>query len=245
MTDEAIADGFRNLKDGAAYYNLDQSALCRQQADWVVGMNMSRLFSIIYDAPLRVGRVQTPTLAMMVERESKIASFVKEPFYKVEITDGKFAAEREKLKDKHTAEAIRSEVDGKTATVKAVQRTEKSAAAPKLYDLTTLQREANRLFGYTAAQTLSCVQNLYEQRVFSYPRTDSRYLTEDMAAGLPGLIRAAAGILPFTVSIGAVNASQVISNDKVTDHHAIIPTQEVLRAIYQHCPPPSEISSIW
>lgn len=230
MEESAILDGFRNLKDGALYDNLYQSALCRQQADWLVGLNCTRLFSVLYDAQLRVGRVQTPTLSMIVEREAKISAFVKEPFYVVEISDGQFTAEREKLNDRQTAEDIRLSCNGKSAVITAVKKQEKSAAAPKLYDLTTLQREANRLFGYTAAQTLNCVQNLYEQKLCTYPRTDSRYLTEDMAGGIPSLVSAVAGALPFAVTIGDVHVSEVINNAKVTDHHAIIPTPAMPKA---------------
>ena len=224
MEESAILDGFRNLKDGAQYDNLYQSALCRQQADWLVGLNCTRLFSVLYNAQLRVGRVQTPTLAMIVEREAKIAAFIKEPFYVVEVSDSNFTAEREKLKDRQPAEDIRLSCDGKPAEITSVKKQEKSAAAPKLYDLTTLQREANRLFGYTAAQTLNCVQNLYEQKLCTYARTDSRYLTEDMAGGIPVLVNAVSGKLPFAVHIGNISVSEVINNSKVTDHHAIIPT---------------------
>ena len=227
MEESAIEQGFRNLKDGEDYDNLYQSALCRQKADWAVGLNLSRLYSIIYNARLRVGRVQTPTLAMIIERESKIAAFVKEPFYTVEVTDSCFTAEREKLKDKSTAEGICSGVEGKTAVITSIQRNEKSTAMPKLYDLTTLQREANRLFGYTAAQTLNCVQNCYEQRLCTYPRTDSRFLTEDMKDSIPGLVQAISGVLPFAVSVGNISVSQVVNNAKVSDHHAIIPTLEM------------------
>lgn len=224
MEESAILDGFQNLKNGAEYDNLYQSALCRQQADWLVGLNCTRLFSVLYDAQLRVGRVQTPTLAMIVEREAKISAFVKEPFYVVEISDGGFTADREKVKDKQIAEDIRLACNGKSAVITSVKKQEKSTSAPKLYDLTTLQREANRLFGYTAAQTLNCVQNLYEQKLCTYPRTDSRYLTADMQDGIPALVNAVSGTLPFTVKIGAINASDVVNNAKVTDHHAIIPT---------------------
>lgn len=224
MEESAIRDGFRNLKNGAEYDNLYQSALCRQQADWLVGLNCTRLFSVLYDAQLRVGRVQTPTLAMIVEREAKISAFIKEPFYVVGVSDGRFTAEREKLTDKQAAEDIQLACNGKSATITSVKKQEKSVSAPKLYDLTTLQREANRLFGYTAAQTLSCVQNLYEQKLCTYPRTDSRYLTEDMKGGIPALVSAVSGVLPFAVTIGNINASEVVNNAKVTDHHAIIPT---------------------
>ena len=230
MEESAIERGFRSLRDGANYDSLYQSALCRQKADWVVGLNLSRLFSIIYDAQLRVGRVQTPTLSMIVEREAKIAAFVKEPHYTVEITDGRFTAEREKVKDKNTAEGIRSDVDGKAATVTSVRRSEKSTGAPKLYDLTTLQREANRTFGYTAAQTLNCVQNLYEQKLCTYPRTDSRYITEDMAPGIPQLVRESAAALPFPLGELQINTAQIVNDAKVSDHHAIIPTPAMSKA---------------
>ena len=224
MEESAIMAGFRMLKDGADYDRLYQSALCRQRADWLVGLNFTRLFSVLYRAQLRVGRVQTPTLAMIVEREAKIAGFTKEPHYTVEITDGQFVAARERIKDKLIAEKICSDVDGKEAKVISVQTSKKSTAPPKLYDLTALQREANRLFGYTAAQTLNCVQNLYEQKLCTYPRTDSRYLTEDMKKGVAPLVLALAAALPFPVDPGKINASQVVNNAKVTDHHAIIPT---------------------
>lgn len=224
MEETAIAEGFRNLKAGADYDNLSHAAKCRSQADWLVGLNCTRLFSVIYDAQLRVGRVQTPTLAMIVEREDKIKGFVKEPFYTVEVSDGRFAAEGEKLKEKASAEAIYTKVTGKSAIITSVEQKEKNAAPPKLYDLTTLQREANRLFGYTAAQTLSCVQNLYEHKIVTYPRTDSRFLTEDMVAGIPDLVKAVTQVLPFSADAGNINVSQVINNAKVSDHHAIIPT---------------------
>ena len=224
LEESAITAGFNNLRPGADYDSLYQSALCRSQADWLVGMNYSRLVSVLYNSQLRVGRVQTPTLAMIVEREQKIANFIKEPFYVVEIVGGGIKAEREKVKDKSTAEAIQADCDGKNAVVKSVQQQEKSMSAPKLYDLTTLQREANRQFGYTAAQTLSAVQNLYEQKVVTYPRTDSRFITEDMAGGIPALVQNVTAALPFEVNVGSINTSQVVNNAKVSDHHAIIPT---------------------
>ena len=230
MEEKAIEDGFRNLRPGADYDSLYYSALCRQQADWLVGMNYSRLFSVLYNAQLRVGRVQTPTLAMIVEREQKISGFMKEPFYTVEVTGGGITAEREKVKDKSIAEAIRDGCDGKTAVVKSVQRQEKSTAAPKLYDLTTLQREANRHFGYTASQTLSCVQNLYELKIVTYPRTDSRFVTEDMAAGIAPLATEVAEALPFSVGTLNIRPAQVVNNAKVSDHHAIIPTPSMPKA---------------
>lgn len=226
----AIRSGFDNLRSGTDYDRLYHAADCRQKADWLVGLNYTRLFSVLYNAQLRVGRVQTPTLAMIVEREQKINGFVKEPFFVAGITDGNFSAEREKVKDKHTADAIRAGCDGKTAVVKSVQRQEKSVSAPKLYDLTTLQREANRLFGYTAAGTLSAVQSLYEQKVVTYPRTDSRYITEDMAAGIPALVQSMAALLPFSVTVENANVQQIVDGSRVTDHHAIIPTPTASKA---------------
>jgi len=230
MEESAIRAGFDALKDGADYDRLYTAAVCRQKADWLVGMNCTRLFSVLYNAQLRVGRVQTPTLAMIVEREGKIKAFTKEPFYVVEITDGRFIAAREAVKDKAAAGDICSSVVGKTATVTAVSRQEKSAAAPKLYDLTSLQREANRLFGYTAQQTLDCVQSMYEKRLVTYPRTDSQYLTDEMLPGVAPLVQNVAAALPFTVSIGIINAGIVINSSKVSDHHAIIPTPSMPKA---------------
>jgi len=227
MEESAILDGFKNLKDGADFERLYISAKCRQQADWLVGMNYSRLFSVLYDSSLRVGRVQTPTLAMITEREQKISDFVKEPFYVVGITDGSITAEREKIKDKSTADKICSDCSGKTAVVKSVYRQEKSVSAPKLYDLTTLQREANRFFGYTATQTLNAAQSLYEQKIVTYPRTDSRFITEDMRDGIPSLLQSMAGILPFSVRNSGTEIAQITNNSKVTDHHAIIPTPTI------------------
>jgi DNA topoisomerase-3 len=235
MEETAIASGFNYLKDGSDYDGLFHSAKCRQQADWLVGMNYSRLFSVLYNSPLRVGRVQTPTLAMIVEREQKIAGFVKEPFYVVEAVNGDIKTEREKVLDKATADAIASECNGKTAFVKSVEQKEKSESAPKLYDLTTVQREANRLFAYTAAQTLNAVQNLYEQKLVTYPRTDSRFITEDMADGIPPLVIDVADKLAFSVGSLNINVGQIVNNAKVTDHHAIIPTPSM---------PKAEISSL-
>ena len=236
MEESAISGGFRNLKNGTEYNNLYHSALCRQKADWVVGMNCSRLFSVLYDASLRVGRVQTPTLAMIVEREDKISNFVKEPFYIVEIGNGEFTAEREKIKDKQIADDISASCNGKTTIITDIKRNEKSESPPKLYDLTTLQREANRIFGYTAAQTLNCIQNLYEKKIVTYPRTDSRYLTEDMKDGIPALVAAAYSVLLFNGGVPVINASQVINNTKVTDHHAIIPTLSMPKIVLSALP---------
>lgn len=224
MEESAIAEGFRNLKDGAEYDNLYHAALCRSQADWIVGLNATRLFSVLYGNTLSTGRVQSPTLALMVNREAEISAFVKEPFYIPEIACG-FTASGEKMKDKAEAEAIRAACDGKDAIAASVEKQEKSAAPPKLFDLTSLQREANKLFGYTAQQTLDYTQALYEKKLCTYPRTDSRFLTEDMAADLPALVNAVAAAVPFMSSVKPnINAAQVIDNSKVNDHHGIIPT---------------------
>ena len=231
MEESAIVEGFRALKDGAAYDNLYQSALCRSRADWLVGINATRLFSVLYRRTLNVGRVITPTLALIVRREAEIDAFRPKPYYTVQLDCGSFMVSGEKLADRKTAEGIRAACDGKAATVITVERKEKTEQSPKLYDLTTLQREANRLHGYTAQQTLDYVQALYEKKLCTYPRTDSRHLTEDMAAGLPALVSFVAAVLPFTGGLPVpVNAGQVINNAGVSDHHAIIPTPTMAEA---------------
>lgn len=228
MEESAIRDGFDALKDGAAYDSLYQSALCRSQADWLIGINATRLFSVLYGATLNVGRVQSPTLALLVNREAEIAGFKKQKFYTVQIMAGELAAEGERLADKKAAEEIRAACGGKTATVEKVERKERAELPPKLYDLTTLQRDANRLYGFTAQQTLDYTQSLYEKKLVTYPRTDSRYLTEDMAAGLPALVEAVAGALPFMAGLETtVNTGRVVDGSKVSDHHAIIPTSSM------------------
>ena len=231
MEESAIADGFKKLCKGADYDSLYQAALCRQQADWAFGINYSRLFGCLYNVKgLSVGRVQTPTLAMIVEREGKIKAFVKEPFYTVELEGAGFTAASERVKDKAQAEAIAAKCNGRTAVVKSVVKQQKSISAPKLYDLTTMQREANRLFGYSAKQTLEYAQSLYEKKMLTYPRTDSRFLTEDMRENLPMLAASVGTYMPMfavdTADKEDYNFSQIIDNSKVTDHHAIIPTME-------------------
>jgi len=225
MEESAIAEGFENLRDGKEYDSLYQSALCRSHADYIVGINATRLFSVLYGETLNVGRVQSPTLALLAERDKEIAAFVKEPYYMVGLSCGNLTVSGEKMKDKDAAEGIRAVCDGGSAAIQSVERQEKSTACPKLYDLTTLQREANRLFGYTAQQTLDYVQALYEKKLATYPRTDSRYLTEDMAEGLSSLIPSVAAALPFAGNFPVcLNTGQIINNAKVTDHHAVIPT---------------------
>lgn len=225
MEESAIAEGFQNLKDGADYDNLYQSALCRSQADWLVGINATRLFSVLYGQTLNVGRVQSPTLAMLVQREAAIAAFKSTPFYNVTIALNGFAAASDRLADKAEAEKLQNACLDQTAVVKTVEQKGKSEQPPKLYDLTTLQREANRLLGYTAQQTLDYVQSLYEKKLCTYPRTDSRYLTGNMAVNLPVLLNATAKALPFMKgTLAYMNPAQVIDSTKVSDHHAIIPT---------------------
>ena len=231
MEETAIVDGFQKLRSGSDYDLLHKAALCRTHADWLVGINATRLFSVLYGATLNVGRVQTPTLALIVNREADISAFVKEPFYIPELDLGGFTASGEKQKDKTAAEAVRSACDGKTAVAVSVKKQEKGTAAPKLYDLTALQRDANKIYGYTAQQTLDYMQSLYEKKLATYPRTDSRFLTEDMAAGIPGLVDCVAKELSFMPSgTLSINASKVIDNSKVTDHHAIIPTATMPKA---------------
>ena len=225
MEEAALKQGFNNLRNGKEYNNLYQAAKCRQQADWLVGMNFSRLFSIIYNTNLRVGRVQTPTLAMVAERFEKINSFTKEPFYVVELTGAGIAAERERLTDKSIAENIAASCNNTTAKIASVTKQEKSIAPPKLYDLTTLQREANKLLGFTATKTLEIVQSLYEQKIVTYPRTDSKYITEDMAHSIKSLVAKCTNIL--AIQEITLNIAQIVNNSKVTDHHAIIPTIQI------------------
>lgn len=225
MEESAIRDGFDSLKDGAGYDSLYRSALCRSQADWLIGINATRLFSVLYGATLNVGRVQSPTLALLVNRENEIAAFKKTKFYTVQLTAGELTAEGDRLPGKKAAEEVRAACGGKTATVQTVEKRERAELPPKLYDLTSLQRDANRLYGFTAQQTLDYTQALYEKKLVTYPRTDSRYLTGDMAAGLPALVEAVAVALPFMADLETtVNAGRVVDSSKVSDHHAIIPT---------------------
>ena len=227
LEDAAIREGFANLRDGAAYDSLYRAALCRAQADWAVGINATRLFSVLYGATLNVGRVQSPTLAMIAEREKTVRAFVSEPFYTPLIDMGGFTASGEKLKSPEEAEAVRAACDGGEAVILTVEKKEKTEAPPKLYDLTALQRDANRLLGYTAQQVLDYAQSLYEKKLCTYPRTDSRYLTGDMAGKLPELVNQTFLRLPFAERPAPVDASLVINDAKVTDHHAIIPTVAV------------------
>jgi len=215
MEDAAILSGFKNLKDGAEYDTLYAAASCRERADWLVGLNCTRLFTVLYGTVLNTGRVQSPTLAMLVKRESDISAFVKEPFYTPTIDLSTFTAGGERHKERAEADVIADACNGKTATVKEVERVKKTVAPPKLYDLTSLQRDANRLLGYTAQQTLDYVQSLYDKKIVSYPRTDAKFITDDMRDTVSQII----GDTDFEPDIDRIVG-------KVTDHHAIIPTLE-------------------
>ena len=221
MEDSAIREGFQNLRPGRDYDGLHQSALCRARADWLVGINATRYFSLLYGRTLNIGRVMSPTLALLVQREAEIAAFVPEPFYTVQLDCG-FTAATERMKDRSAADAVVIACENK-ATVQTVDRKEKSEKAPALYDLTTLQRDANRTLGYTAQQTLDYLQALYEKKLCTYPRTDSRYLTDDMEKSVPDYVAAAAAVLN-TDAPTAIHAAQVCNSKKVSDHHAVIPT---------------------
>ena len=229
MEDEAIREGFAHLRPGREYDGLHQAALCRSKADWLVGINATRLFSLLYGCTLNIGRVVSPTLALVVQREAEIGAFRPEAFYTVNLRCGDFAAVSEKFKEKAEADALAAACTGQPVTVKAVQRTEKTEKAPQLYDLTALQREANRSLGYTAQQTLDYLQALYEKKLCTYPRTDSRFLTDDLEASVPELAAVAAAICETTAP-GRVNARQVCDSRKVSDHHAILPTASAGKA---------------
>ena len=222
MEDDAIRDGFQQLRPGRDYDGLHQSALCRAKADWLVGINATRYFSLTYGRTLNIGRVMSPTLALLVQREAEIAAFQPEPFYTVQLDCG-VAAASERMKDREAADRIAADCKAVMALVKAVERKEKTEKAPALYDLTALQRDANRILGYTAQQTLDYLQALYEKKLCTYPRTDSRYLTDDMEASVPALVSAAAAVCSLD-SPETVQAKQVCNSKKVSDHHAIVPT---------------------
>ena len=227
----AIREGFENLKDVGEYDNLYYSALCRMWADWIVGINATRLFSILYGKTLNIGRVQTPTLALLCDRHNKITFFQKEKYFTVELTLGGVKAETERLDNENTAKEIITACEKSQAVCVSVTKETKTEQPPRLFDLTTLQRAANRIYGYTAKQTLDYSQALYEKKLITYPRTDSRYLTEDMAETAAAVIRLGADIPPFDKAPDFFpEISRMISNSKVSDHHAIIPTLEIEKA---------------
>ena len=228
MEDSAIREGFANLRPGADYDGLRDAALCRAKADWLVGINATRLFSVLYHRTLNIGRVMSPTLALIVQREAEIDTFKPVPFYTVSLELPGLTVSGERMADKAAAEQLKTACQGADVTVKKVERKYKSEKPPALYDLTTLQRDANRLLGYTAQQTLDYLQALYEKKLCTYPRTDSRYLTSDMADGLPVLVNLVANAMPFRKGIAiSCDAGAVINDKKVTDHHAVIPTRNL------------------
>ena len=231
MEESAIRDGFHNLRPGSDYDNLYHSALCRQEADWLVGINGTRLFTVLYGGKaLKVGRVQTPTLAMLVDRESKIMNFKKEAYYMAHIMGNGLDAVSGHISDKTEAERIAGACENGQALVTSVVKEEKWVAPPKLYDLTTLQRDANRLFGFTAKQTLEYTQSLYEKKLVTYPRTDSQYLSNDMEGTAKNVIEAIFNSLLFEQNIMFnPDIKRILNSKKVTDHHAIIPTMEIIK----------------
>ena len=231
MEESAIRDGFHNLRPGSDYDNLYHSALCRQEADWLVGINGTRLFTVLYGGKaLKVGRVQTPTLAMLVDRESKIMNFKKEAYYMAHIMGNGLDAVSEHISYKTEAERIAGACENGQALVISVVKEEKWVAPPKLYDLTTLQRDANRLFGFTAKQTLEYTQSLYEKKLVTYPRTDSQYLSDDMEGTAKNVIEAIFNSLLFEQNIMFnPDIKRILNSKKVTDHHAIIPTMEIIK----------------
>lgn len=236
MEDSAIREGFAHLKTGKEYDALYEAALCRERADWIVGMNATRLFSCLYGQTLNVGRVMTPTLAMVGMRDADIAAFKPEPFYTVHLQLQDFVVSSPRIKEKHEAENLHAACQANVvAVVTKTERKEKSEKPPALYDLTSLQREANKILGFTAQQTLDYTQSLYEKKLVTYPRTDSRYLTDDMEETIPALVQimtTAFGIIEMI----PIHSGQIINGKKVTDHHAIIPTRELQNCKMQELP---------
>ena len=235
MEDEAIREGFTHLRPGREYDGLHQAALCRSKADWLVGINATRLFSLLYGCTLNIGRVVSPTLALVVQREAEIAAFQPEPFYTVELDCGGLTLAGDRKASKKEAQEAAARCQGSAAVVQSVERREKTEKPPALFDLTTLQREANRTLGYTAQQTLDYLQALYDKKLSTYPRTDSRYLTDDMEAGVPALVEAAASICGVTAP-ETVLAGQVCDSARVSDHHAVVPTASAGKADLEALP---------
>ena len=228
LEDSAIREGFAHLRDSGDYDRLYEAALARSKADWIVGINGTRLFSTLYHKKLVVGRVQTPTLAMLVEREGKISTFHKEKYFNVHIGKDSLTADLEKVKTEEEAKAVAAACDKKQAVVSSLKKETKTVNPPKLYDLTTLQREANRYFGFTAQQTLDLVQSLYEKKLLTYPRTDSQFITEDMESTARQVIGIVSRKLPLFEGIThEPDIGRITNNAKVTDHHAIIPTVQL------------------
>ena len=230
MEDSAIKDGFAHLKPGTDYDPLYQSALCRAKADWLIGINATRLFSVLYHKTLTVGRVQTPTLNMLVERDGKITNFKKEKYHIVHIAAGGADAVSSRIPDASEANTVKTACAGAQAVCVSVTREKKTEQPPRLYDLTTLQREANRLFGFTAKQTLDYAQGLYEKKLLTYPRTDSQFLTDDMLPTVESLVSGLWGLVPFASGLNiSPQFDRILNSKKVSDHHAIIPAAEFVK----------------
>ena len=230
MEDAAIRSGFDNLKDGRDYDALFASALCRAKADWIIGINATRLFSCLYNRTLNVGRVQTPTLKMLADRDAAISTFKKEKYYHVRLTLSGTEAVSEKLSDAAAADELKAACETAQAECISVTREKKTVSPPKLFDLTSLQREANRIYGYTAKQTLDLAQALYEKRLLTYPRTDSAFLTDDMGGTATNIAALLCGKLPFMQDVSFTpDVSRTLDSKKVSDHHAIIPTLELAK----------------
>mgnify|MGYP002237571493 CR=1 FL=1 len=227
MEDAAISEGFAYLKNGTEYQNLAEAAVCRAKADWLVGMNATRAFTTTYGKTFRVGRVQTPTLAMLVERQEKIEHFVKETYYKVRLMAGDMIFVSESIKDRTEAEQLAA-LAVENPQSHGGEIVKKREVCAELYDLTTLQREANRLFGYTAKETLDTLQELYEEKLLTYPRTDSRYVTSDMEETL---LELAGDMMDEFLDFSFyADVRRVVNPAKVTDHHAILPTKQAMKA---------------
>ena len=230
MEDAAIKAGFADLKDGRDYDALYASALCRAKADWIIGINATRLFSCLYDKTLNVGRVQTPTLKMLVERGEAISHFKKEKYYHVRLDLSGAEAVNERISDREKADALKAACEAETAVCVSLTKEKKTAAPPKLFDLTSLQREANKIYGYTAKQTLDLAQTLYEKRLLTYPRTDSAFLTDDMGDTAAKTVTMLSEKLPFMEGAEFIpDISRTLDSSKVSDHHAIIPTMELAK----------------
>ena len=228
LEDSAIREGFQHLRDGKEYDRLYEAALSRSKADWIVGINGTRLFTTLYHKKLVVGRVQTPTLAMLVERDGKISTFQKEKYFNVHVGKGDLTADLEKVKTEEEAKRIAAACEKKQAVVSSLKRETKTVNPPKLYDLTTLQREANRYYGFTAQQTLDLVQTLYEKKLLTYPRTDSQFITDDMEDTARQVISIVCRQLPLFSDVSVTpDIARVTDNSKVTDHHAILPTVQL------------------
>ena len=230
MEESAIKAGFASLKDGKEYDPLYSSALCRAKADWIIGINMTRLFSCLYGKTLNVGRVQTPTLKMLVDRDAAITTFKKEKYYHVRLSLSGVEAASAKIHAADEAGNLKAACEAAQAVCTSVTREKKTVAPPKLFDLTSLQREANRIYGYTAKQTLDLAQALYEKKLLTYPRTDSSYLTDDMGGTAAQIAALLAGKLPFMQGADFTpEISRLLDSKKVSDHHAIIPTMELTK----------------